>query len=76
MLYALALIPVSLVPAALGQAGWLYFGVALVSGFLFLGLGVAVAFTRSREKAHRFFLASVLYLPLLLITMTLERFLA
>ena len=74
VLYALAMIPVSLVPAALGQAGWLYFSVALVSGLLFLGLGISTAFTRSREKAHRFFLASVLYLPVLLITRTLERF--
>ncbi len=73
VLYCVALIPVSLLPAALGSFGWLYFGVALLSGLGFLGFGLATARTRSRPSARRLFLASILYLPVLLTTMTLDR---
>lgn len=73
VLYLAALLPVSLLPVGLGFAGWLYFSVALAGGLTFLGLGMYTARTRSRRTAHRLFLASVVYLPVLLTTLTLDR---
>lgn len=73
VLYCLALIPVSLLPAAMGSFGWLYFLVALASGLGFLLCGLATARTRSAPSARRLFFASILYLPVLLTTMTLDR---
>ncbi len=73
VLYCLALIPVSLLPAVMGSFGWLYFLAALASGLAFLGCGLATARARSRPSARRLFFASILYLPVLLTTMTLDR---
>jgi len=73
VLYCLALIPVSLLPAAMGSFGWVYFVAALISGLAFLGCGLATARDRSSASARRLFLASILYLPLLLTTMALDR---
>ena len=73
VLYCLALIPVSLLPAAMGSFGWLYFLTALAGGLGFLACGLATARTRSAPSARRLFFASILYLPLLLTTMTLDR---
>ncbi len=73
VLYLAALLPVSLLPVGLGFAGWLYFSVALAGGVIFLGLGLATARARSGQTAHRLFLASVVYLPVLLTTLTLDR---
>lgn len=73
VLYCIALIPVSILPAVFGCAGWAYFLVALASGFLFLGCGVMAAKVRSEAWSRRLFLASVLYLPVILTTLTLER---
>jgi protoheme IX farnesyltransferase len=73
VLYCLALIPVSLLPAAMGSFGWLYFLIALASGLGFLACGLATARVRSRLSARRLFFASILYLPVLLTTMTLDR---
>ena len=73
VLYCVALIPVSLLPAALGSFGLFYFGAALLSGLGFLACGLATARVRSGPSARRLFLASILYLPVLLTTMTLDR---
>jgi protoheme IX farnesyltransferase len=73
VLYSLALIPVSLAPAALGLAGQGYFAGALVLGLLYTGLGVAFARTRSDQAARRVLLASVLYLPAVLGVLAIDR---
>jgi protoheme IX farnesyltransferase len=73
VLYAAVLVPVSLLPTALGLAGWAYFGIGLV---LSLGLlGAAVGFLRSVEEraAKRLLLASVVYLPALCLALVLDR---
>jgi protoheme IX farnesyltransferase len=72
-LYCLALVPVSLLPTVLGFTGWLYFLAALVSGVAFFSVGLITARVRSGAAAHRLFFASLLYLPCLLGTMTLDR---
>ena len=73
VLYCAALLPVSLMPAVFGSAGWLYFFGALLSGLCFLGYGVSAARSRSHASTRRLFLASILYLPAILTTMTLDK---
>jgi heme o synthase len=71
--YTLMLLPVSLLPTALGISGKVYFYGAIVLGLLFLYSSVRAAFSQSRQQARRLLLASVLYLPLLFILMVLNR---
>ncbi len=73
ILYCLALIPVSIMPVILGSSGWLYFSVALVGGIAFFGCGLSTAWVRSNAAARRLFVASILYLPSIFATMTLDR---
>jgi heme o synthase len=75
VLYAAVLIPVSLLPSALGLAGHIYFVSALVLGILFLALGLRFARRRERGTARALFLGSVVYLPVLGTAMLLDRIL-
>lgn len=73
LVYGAALLPVSLLPAALGMAGGLY-----LAGAFLLGLGLNVAglrFARCRNQttARGLLLASVVYLPLLCGLLFLDR---
>lgn len=72
VVYTLMLLPVSLLPVALGMAGAIYLYGALVLGLLFLYSSLRAAFSMSRQWARRLLLASVLYLPLLFILMVLN----
>ncbi len=69
VVYAAALIPVSLVPTLLGLAGRAYFAAALALGFAFLYVTFRFARTRSIRDARTLFFASILYLPVLWIAM-------
>jgi protoheme IX farnesyltransferase len=71
--YTVMLLPVSLLPTALGISGKVYFYGAIVLGSLFLYSSIRAAFSQSRQQARRLLLASVLYLPLLFILMVLDR---
>ena len=71
--YTVMLLPVSLLPTALGISGKVYLYGAIVLGLLFLYSSVRAAFSKSRQQARRLLLASVLYLPLLFILMVLNR---
>jgi protoheme IX farnesyltransferase len=73
IVYTLMLLPVSLLPTALGLAGKLYFFGAIILGLLFLYSSVRAAFSKSRQQARRLLLASVVYLPLLFILMVFDR---
>src|SRR5436190_7125838 len=73
VVYTLLLLPVSLLPAALGISGKIYLGGAIALGLLFLYSSVRAAFSKSRQEARRLLLASVIYLPLLFILMVLDR---
>ena len=73
IVFALALVAVSVTPSLLHLTGALYLGAALVLGALFLALGVALALQRNDKRAMRLFLASVAYLPLLLLIMIVDR---
>ena len=73
LLYAAVLWPVSLLPAAVGLSGLPYSIVATVLGFLFIGLAAAFARDRSMVAARRLFLFSITYLPLLWVTLVIDR---
>ncbi len=73
VVYALMLLPVSLLPAALGISGRIYLYGAIVLGLLFLYSSIRAAFSQSKQEARRLLLASVVYLPLLFILMVLNR---
>ena len=73
VLYAAALVPLSLAPTLMGLAGKTYFGGALVLGLLFVALTVRFAKTRSVRDARRVFFGSIIYLPLIWILMIADR---
>jgi heme o synthase len=73
IVYTLALIPVTLLPAAMGMTGMLYFILAMALGLGFLSFGLSCAASRKRDDARRLFLASILYLPLLLAGMMIDK---
>ncbi len=69
----LALLPVALLPTLVGIAGPIYFFVALVLGLGFLWSAVGLARTGSSAAARRVLHASLVYLPVLLGVMALDR---
>ncbi|HAF25098.1 MAG TPA: protoheme IX farnesyltransferase [Blastocatellia bacterium] len=73
VIYTLLLLPVSLLPTALGVSGKIYLYGAIILGLLFLYSSVRAALSKSRQEARRLLLASVIYLPLLFIVMVLDR---
>ncbi len=72
ILYSLALIPISLLPKYMGMAGSIYLVGALALGVWFLYSGVQVSLDRTRAKARRVLLTSVVYLPVLYALMVLD----
>jgi len=73
VVYAAALLPVSLAPRLIGMAGNAYFIGAMLLTLLFVGLSLRFASTRSIPDARRLFFGSILYLPLLWILMIADR---
>jgi protoheme IX farnesyltransferase len=71
--FTIMLIPVSLLPVAMGLSGRIYFAAALTLGLLFLFASVRAALSKSNQHARQLLLASVLYLPLLFGVMVLNR---
>ncbi len=73
LLYAVALLPVSLLPTVLGTTGRIYFfGAILLTGWLVVAT-TAVMRDHSAKKARRLFLATVVYLPVLLALMMVDK---
>jgi protoheme IX farnesyltransferase len=72
VLYAAALLPVSLVPTVAGVAGSLYFGSAVLLGVALLWLAAQFSRTRSEAAARALFYGSITYLPLLWAVMILD----
>jgi protoheme IX farnesyltransferase len=62
--FTMALLPISVLPVFLGQAGTIYLIGALLLGLAFLVYGIQMARGRTRILARRLVLASVVYLPL------------
>lgn len=73
ILYCAALLPVSLLPAALGVAGPWYAGAALLAGVAFLVACGAFARAVGPRTARRVILTSVLYLPVVMVAWVADR---
>jgi protoheme IX farnesyltransferase len=71
--FTLTLLLASLMPTVLGMTGPVYFAVATLLGGAFLMCGLVVAVVRDKTSARRMFLASVIYLPLLLTVMMIDQ---
>ncbi len=69
----LALLPVALLPTVVGLAGTAYFVVALVLGLAFLWSAVGFAQRGSSADARRLLFASLVYLPVVLAVMALDK---
>ena len=69
----LALLPVALLPTLLGMAGAVYFAIALLLGLGFLWAAIGLARSRSLSDARRLLVVSLIYLPVLLATMALDK---
>ncbi|TAK11564.1 MAG: protoheme IX farnesyltransferase [Acidobacteria bacterium] len=73
VVYAAALVPFSVAPMLFGMAGRGYGIGALVLGVMLVAVATGFAFQRTRSNARMLFLASITYLPLLLILMAVSR---
>ncbi len=80
VLYASALVPVSLAPVLIGMAGWTYFAGALLLGLGMFGFSLRMwtmkltpSGPQSKLRARHVLQASVIYLPLLFALMMLNR---
>jgi heme o synthase len=71
--YSTALLPVSLVPALVGQAGLVYLVGAGILGLAFLYCGARLAALRTNVLARQLVLASVAYLPLVFALMMVDK---
>jgi len=69
----LALLPVALLPTLVGLAGSVYFLVALALGLGFLWSAIGLARSGSAAAARRLLFASLVYLPVLLGVMALDK---
>jgi heme o synthase len=73
LLYAVALVPVSLLPTFLGVTGaWYFFG-ALLLGVAYTVAAAAMTRSVTTARAWRVFLVSVIYLPALLTLMVIDK---
>ena len=72
ILGTVALIAVSLVPALWGMSGWLYFFAALVMGAGLLASGARLCRSLTRDTALGMMKATVIYLPLLMLSYVLD----
>lgn len=73
VLYSAALLPTSLLPSILGLAGAAYFTTSVLLGLAFMSFAVSCAVSRDRVDARKMFFASIVYLPLLLAAMMIDR---
>lgn len=73
ILYALALIPITLFPTFLGLTKMIYFFGALILSVIFVSLSFHAARERSPLSMRRLFLASILYLPMLLTVLSFDK---
>lgn len=74
VLYAVAVLPLSLAPTLVSMTGTTYFVGALALGVLFVWLALRFAASRSIPDARRLFFGSIIYLPLLWVLMIADRF--
>lgn len=71
-IYAIAFVPVSLLPASVGMSGDLYFFVAAILSVTYLFYTLRFALDRNDQKARKLLYNSLLCLPLLLIALVVD----
>jgi heme o synthase len=71
--YVVSLVPVSLLLTVMGVTGWTYFWGALLLGLGFIASGIHCAIKRTNTAAKQLLFASIIYLPLLLALMVLDK---
>lgn len=69
----LALLVVALLPTLIGIAGILYFFAALILSVIFLAFGIKLSISPTTTSAKRLLYASLIYLPLVFLMMTLDK---
>ena len=72
-IFSLFLIPISLLPTYLGMSGWIYFYGSLLSGIGLFVIGQKLSFSKSMGDAQRLLRASIIYLPVLLLLILVDR---
>jgi len=73
LLYALALLPVSLIPTLVGLTGVVYFVGALVLGVAYAGASMILWRGVTGPRAWRVFTVSIVYLPALLALLVIDK---
>lgn len=73
LLFAAALIPISILPTIFGVAGYIYFAGALALGIAFLILASGMRQKPNERIAWRVFTGSIIYLPALLLLMVVDK---
>ena len=73
LLYTMALISVSLIPAMIGLTTLWYLVVAVATGIYFAWMSLQFALHGSQKTARRLFVASIVYLPMTLAALVLTR---
>ena len=73
VLYCLALLPLSLMAGFAGMVGWVYVVGASACGLGLLAVGLRLYWLRDLASARHLFLASMVYLPIVLSLMVVDR---
>lgn len=73
MVYTAALLLISVIPSFLGLAGGAYLAGAVVTGIAFVVASVAFASARNMRTARYLFFVSILYLPLIMSLLVINR---
>lgn len=75
VIFTVALLGASLFPLLLDPSGWLYGVIAILLGAWFLAAAIRFARSRSRVTARRLMLQSIVYLPMILGALLVDRLL-
>jgi heme o synthase len=70
---SLLLLPLGLTPTLFGISGLVYFVTAFICGMLMLGASLSLAAEPTRGRARGLFFASLVYLPVVLVVMLVDR---
>lgn len=73
LLWVALLLPVSLFPTVLGMTGLIYFIGAFALGVGFIGAGIYSSMRTSNTASRRLLFASIIYLPILLLLMVVDK---
>jgi protoheme IX farnesyltransferase len=73
MAHSVVLIPISILPALLGDSGLLYLGGAVVIGIIYTVYSVRFALVQDERRARALFRFSLVYLPVLFTLILVDR---